>query len=97
MENGFVGQKAFCAWYGCLALENERQQVFLAWWISIIWMSVPENIPMAFHHPKQVKIAVLVAEVSDSIAPCSALLSIMFYIWRYFIAANGPSAEVWHC
>lgn len=43
-------------------------------------MSVPEDIPMAFHHPKQVKIAVLVAEVSDSIAPCSALLSIMFYI-----------------
>lgn len=66
-------------------------------WLDGFLLSLPENIPMAFHHPKEVKIGVLVAEVSDSIAPHSALLSIMFYIWRYFIVANGAPAEVWCC
>lgn len=44
---------------------NERQQIFLALWISVI-----STIAMAFHHPKQVKIDVLVDKVTDSIVPC---------------------------
>lgn len=45
-------------------------------WLYGVLLSVHETVAMAFPHPKQVKIAVLVAEVSDSIAPCPAPLFI---------------------
>jgi len=43
-------------------------------WLCIFLLSVYETVATAFHYPKQVKIAVLAAEVSDSVAACPAPL-----------------------
>lgn len=74
MENGFVGQRVFFCllWlFRCSYLwEIKRQQVFFA----LCLLSVPEIAAMAFHHPKQVKTAALIAEVS-ALSPVQPLSS----------------------
>lgn len=54
-----------------LPLGDQSQQVFLALWLSAI---CTRDLCKGFSHPKQVEISALVAEVSDSAAPCPAPL-----------------------
>lgn len=61
MENGFVGQRAFMCSMAVRLWEMEGSRFS---WLYVSLLPVHETVAMTFHHPKQGKIVILVAEVS---------------------------------